>query len=880
MDSHRAIRQDELLQQMGWVQALARSLVRDPDVAEDVAQQTWLTALERPPRTAHTGPSLRAWLAAVTRTAARQSVRSANRRTAREQRVAEAGPTEEAPALDVVAKGEIQRDLVDRVLELDEPYRSTVLLRYLDGLTGPEIAERTGVGHAAVRKRLSRGLAMLRVRLDTEHEGDCRPWLAAFLAPALPMPLPVPESPGGSRGTSSASRASPGATVPGGGLLSSSLGLFVGGAGLLLTGAILFATWWWESAPPAGVTAAPVTAIAPGPVLTAPTEIPLAPGAAPVDLLAEGGARGAGEAPVIGLAAVTSAVSGRVLDAAGAPLRDVRVRFEPLEAAAARGAATLTAFSDSDGHFVIDGVRRSGRVLVASSSWVTLLAGDASPPLDRASPIVVAAPRARLSGRVLGAAGEWVEGAKIEVLLPAGMFASLGVDLARSWPLTVGVPSDSEGRFEMTRVPLLPDASLAVTAPGYRPLRRAMPRDGEDLTLVLSRPAEHISGQVVDTNGRPVSRARVGFGERFLETDDRGAFTFWGEPQAFTGEGAPQRMVALAEGSQPALLDAPRGADGQPAWSRHVVLTLGPPLLTLRGEVVDEQGRPVPGALVWLADPTLVMAEAEGVEGSTERTGGTPQGGRPGPAVLVAEWLAIDADPFSWARVLSDADGHFEIEGLSARPYTVGAISRRSLVRAESAPTEPGDLARIVLPLADRVGEFTGRVVDRSGRPLVGARVQTRHDGARVAHTTWIVTGRTSETDAEGRFTLGATAMTGALIRVDGPGLIPVDLPVPAEAGDGEVQLVVPARRDLRVLLDDATLADHVTVEDAAGERLLLFDFRYDRRLSRIAAPLVQGRSEVLGVSELAKVLVLHRGEEPVRRVALRLLPGRVNEVR
>ncbi len=95
MPIERAINQEELLAQMGWVQSLAWSLVRDPNVAQDVAQEAWLAALSRPPR-ATSGPGLRAWLASVTRTLARQSVRSERRRTAREHKAASAestGPT-------------------------------------------------------------------------------------------------------------------------------------------------------------------------------------------------------------------------------------------------------------------------------------------------------------------------------------------------------------------------------------------------------------------------------------------------------------------------------------------------------------------------------------------------------------------------------------------------------------------------------------------------------------------------------------------------------------------------------------------------------------------------------------------------------------------
>ena len=36
---------DDLLAHVGWVQALARSLVRDSAAADDLAQETWMAAL-------------------------------------------------------------------------------------------------------------------------------------------------------------------------------------------------------------------------------------------------------------------------------------------------------------------------------------------------------------------------------------------------------------------------------------------------------------------------------------------------------------------------------------------------------------------------------------------------------------------------------------------------------------------------------------------------------------------------------------------------------------------------------------------------------------------------------------------------------------------
>ena len=52
----------------------------------------------------------------------------------------------------------LQRELVDIVTGLDEPYRTTVLLRYIHGLEPRELALRQGVPLETVRTRLKRGL--------------------------------------------------------------------------------------------------------------------------------------------------------------------------------------------------------------------------------------------------------------------------------------------------------------------------------------------------------------------------------------------------------------------------------------------------------------------------------------------------------------------------------------------------------------------------------------------------------------------------------------------------------------------------------------------------------------------------------------------------
>jgi len=50
---------------------------------------------------------------------------------------------------------------------LPEAYRETLILRLVEGFTGPEIAERTGLTPGSVRVNLHRGMQMLREKLGT-----------------------------------------------------------------------------------------------------------------------------------------------------------------------------------------------------------------------------------------------------------------------------------------------------------------------------------------------------------------------------------------------------------------------------------------------------------------------------------------------------------------------------------------------------------------------------------------------------------------------------------------------------------------------------------------------------------------------------------------
>ncbi|MCE9638239.1 MAG: sigma-70 family RNA polymerase sigma factor [Planctomycetes bacterium] len=166
---------EALLAHRDWVRGLARSLVTDPGLADDVEQETWLAALRHPP---HDAVTVRPWFVTVARNFARQGRRGVMRRSRREEAVAR---PERQPATDeVVAQAETHKRVVLAVMDLDEPYRTTILLRYFEGLSVAECASRVGVAEDTFRTRLRRGVERLRAALGAAdvHAND---WRVALL---------------------------------------------------------------------------------------------------------------------------------------------------------------------------------------------------------------------------------------------------------------------------------------------------------------------------------------------------------------------------------------------------------------------------------------------------------------------------------------------------------------------------------------------------------------------------------------------------------------------------------------------------------------------------------------------------------------------------
>ena len=165
----------DLLKHRAFLERFALSLARDVGMAEDVVQETWLAAIERPPP--HRA-NLRAWLRQV-------ALRTFHRQ--RESRLATdafespaAEPVEEPRAR--VERESIARLLAAELLALPEPYRGVLTLRYYEDRTPSEIARALGRPVNTVTSQLARGLKLMQERLDRSRPGGRSEWVHALLA--------------------------------------------------------------------------------------------------------------------------------------------------------------------------------------------------------------------------------------------------------------------------------------------------------------------------------------------------------------------------------------------------------------------------------------------------------------------------------------------------------------------------------------------------------------------------------------------------------------------------------------------------------------------------------------------------------------------------
>lgn len=125
--------------------------------AEDLVQEVFVRAWTRL-ATLSEPAAFGGWLATMARHRATDALRARRTMTPLDPGLAAAQSTH----AETIA-------IVNLVRALPEAYRETLVLRLVEGLSGPEIAELTGLTPGSVRVNLHRGLAMLRERMGAIH---------------------------------------------------------------------------------------------------------------------------------------------------------------------------------------------------------------------------------------------------------------------------------------------------------------------------------------------------------------------------------------------------------------------------------------------------------------------------------------------------------------------------------------------------------------------------------------------------------------------------------------------------------------------------------------------------------------------------------------
>ena len=153
---------EELLSHGSWIRPLARRLLYDPSAADDVVQEVYLTAMNRPPRDA---AALPAWLHKVTRTLSFRANRSVRRRRRHEQQTPQ--PRVQITPEQIEQQSETQSIVAAEIARLDEPYRTVVYLRFYEDQKFDHIAEQLGMPSSTVRNHSQRATQLLRTRLES-----------------------------------------------------------------------------------------------------------------------------------------------------------------------------------------------------------------------------------------------------------------------------------------------------------------------------------------------------------------------------------------------------------------------------------------------------------------------------------------------------------------------------------------------------------------------------------------------------------------------------------------------------------------------------------------------------------------------------------------
>lgn len=733
--------EQELVRHAAALRTLAAALVGEP-AADDLVQDAAVEALRSPP--VRPGP-LGGWLAQIVRHLASRHRRSERRRRERERRAAHA----EAVAGDhSVEDRDLLRALTDAVLDLPEPYRATILQRYLRDRSLGAIAAEAGIPTETVKSRHRRGLALLRARLAQQSGRDWR--LAVTAAFGLDEAVTT---------TATTATSLMGVLL----VKTATKGLFCG----VLAAVSLIAVLLWQRSgdlaaqPAAGPTSAPAA-------MVADAGEPTAPAHRPDDLAASPGVRRAlpdAERPAV--------IRGRCIDGDDRPLGDCSIRL-----AAQAGAGDPVATSSAvDGTFEIS--------LAAGGTAASLRLECAGHRAQRHS-LAGLTP-----GRIVELGDlrmERVREVRLRTVDSGGRpvpraFVRLGVETVRT---------DDLGRASL----LAPTGWMNVYAVPPATVERLGVEDGTgpaELVVPLSTAVPHIDGFVVDEHGQPVDVATLAASEEAqslgsTSTGANGMFALARGPAA-TGDRFTLRVTA--PGFEPVTLDSV-------TWDTHglqVRLRAG---AAIELHVRRADGSPVEEFEAWVHP----IAEGGSHEAGTRAAGRFPGGVarvvgvRRGPAHASVR----AADPLLGVRVLVDCT-----VGEDRPPLEIvlpGIVERTLRVEQEGGAPVPGAQVELLATVLGRRPQLRSSAAPFDGRWIE----HWDASGWRDAPSSALRVQRTS-TDASGVAVLRGPVgeeLTLRLLSTEDR-LVPVDLTIA-----DPLVVTLPASGTVRGRIADAEIARRV----------------------------------------------------------------------
>jgi RNA polymerase sigma-70 factor (ECF subfamily) len=461
MANQPAVDLGRLLAHEPWAGRLARALVHDDDLADDIVQEARVSFWRKGPSDPQ---STRAWL----RTVIRNLARTEGRRQGRRRRDARSLPVDgAAPSAEELAhRLEGHRLLATLVGELREPLREAILLRYYEGMSGAAIARRLSIPAGTVRWRIKTGLHELRARLDERWEGGRERWLAVFATWRGPGPA------------AAIAPATPLATLS---IMAGVLGT-VALAALSSRGAC-------QRAPGNGLPAAPVAAAAASGAVRGSSPPALLPGLPPA------GSSDRGEPPAWALSPKfpRRIIAGRVIAGTG-PVAGASLRLSSGMLTHARDLDRHTT-SGPDGRFAFSPQAPTNWFLTVSAPdrvprvlYVDLRAVEprVKPTLEPPESLTIDLPPCRLfaRGQVQDAGGGPISGARIKL---TAMWNNGGVE----------VTADTAGRYAICVPGESRELTLVAEADGYGTVETlAYFQQSRTVDFVLE-PAASVSGRAV-----------------------------------------------------------------------------------------------------------------------------------------------------------------------------------------------------------------------------------------------------------------------------------------------------------------------------------------------------------------------------------------------